>query len=100
MFRGTGATSSVIQAAGVAPAGVERPAERARRAREDEPADARRHRLLEQVQRARDVRVDELRAIVRGDVGLVERRRVDDRVDAGDAPPHARAVGDRPDDGR
>ena len=75
MLRGTGVTSSVIQAAGSPCSGRERPSEGAGRAGEDEPADARGDRLLEQVQRAGDVRVDELRATVGSDVGLVERRR-------------------------
>ena len=63
----------------------QRAAERARRAGEDEALDARRDRLLEQVQRAGDVRVDELLAAVRADVRLVQRRRVQDRVDAVEA---------------
>ena len=78
--------------------GRQRAAERAGRAREDEPAGARRNGLFEQDERAGDVRRDELRAIVRADVGLVERRRVHDRVDAGQAAAHARTVGDRADD--
>ena len=49
------------------------------------PAD---DRLLQEVERARDVGVDEVLPGVRGDVGLVQRRRVDDGVHA----PHARAA--------
>jgi hypothetical protein len=73
----------------------ERSPERARRAREDEAADAGGDGLLEEVQGPGHVRVDELLAAVRADVGLVQCRGVEDRVDALDAAPHACAVGDR-----
>jgi hypothetical protein len=75
----------------------QRAAERAGRAREDEPADARRHGLLEQRQHAREVGVDEVLACVRGHVRLVQRRGVQHGVGARDQAPDERAVGDRPD---
>ena len=81
MLRGTGATASVIQAAGAPGAGVS----------------ARPNRLLEQVQRAGDVGVDEVPARVRADVGLVERRRVQDGVGVADGVAGDRAVRDRTD---
>ena len=78
----------------------QRPAERARGAREDEPPDAGLDGLLEQVERPGHVGVDELLAAVRADVRLVQRRGVQDRVDALQAAAHERAVGDRSDLGR
>jgi hypothetical protein len=80
--------------------GHEGPAERAGGAREDEPADVRSHALLEQVERAGDVRVHELGALVGPDVGLVQGRRVHDPVDAGEAVFDAGTVDDRADGGR
>ena len=53
--------------------------------------------LLEQVQRAGDVRLDEVHAPVRPHVRLVQRRGVHDRVHAGHASLHGLAVDDRPD---
>ena len=75
-------------------------AEGARGAREQKAADPGRHRLLEQVERAGDVRVHELTAAVRADVRLVQGGRVDDRVDARHRLAHAVAVGDRADHAR
>ena len=81
----------------LSPGGSESPAERARRAREDEPARPGRDGLLEQVQRAGNVRLDELHAPVRPHVRLVQRRGVHDRVHARHASLHGVAVDDRPD---
>ena len=78
----------------------ERAAERARRARVDEPADARLDSRLEQDERARDVGVDELLAGVRADMRLVQRRGVQDRVRAPQRLLDEVAVGDRPDERR
>ena len=97
MFRGTGTTSSVIHAAG-SPG-------RASRARPNalvvlvkmNRLDPGRDRLLEQVQRAGDVRLDEVHAPVRPHVRLVQRRGVHDRVHAGHASLYGVAVDDRPD---
>ena len=55
----------------------------------------RRRCLLQQVERTRDVDVDEVLARVSRDVRLVQRGRVEDGLHAGHATPHARAVGDR-----
>ena len=53
--------------------------------------------LLEQVQRAGDVGVDEVLARVGRDMRLVQRRGVEDRVHARHAAGDERAVGDRAD---
>src|SRR5215472_16873718 len=82
MLRGTGVTSSVIQAEG------------ARGAGEHEAADARGDGLLEQRQRAGDVGVHEILAAVRAHVRLVQRRRVQHRPHPGEAGPDRGAVGD------
>ena len=82
MLRGTGATSSVIQAAGAPGGGVSaRPNALVVLVKTNRLTPGR-DRLLEQVERAGDVGVDEVLAGVRADVRLVQRRRVDDRVDA------------------
>ena len=73
----------------------ERAAERARGAGEDEARGAGRDRLLEQVERAGEVGVDELLARVRADVRLVQRRGVEHGVGAPHRLAHDGAVGDR-----
>ena len=71
----------------------ERAPERARRAGVDEGAHSRGGGFLEQVERAREIGVDERLAGVRGDVRLVQRRRVQDGLHAGHAAPdHARSA--------
>ena len=85
---------------GLARARGERAPERARGAREDEAPHARGHRLLEQVERAGDVRVDEVLPTVRADVRLVERGGMEDGLHAGHAAAHECAVGDRADRAR
>ena len=77
----------------------ERAPERDRGAREDKPRGARGHRLLEQVEGAGDVGVDERLAVMRADVRLVQRRRVKHGVGIADRVADERAVGDRADDG-
>ncbi len=87
----------MTHAAGAPGTRGERPTEGARRAREHEATDAGGEGLLEQVERARDVRVHEGLPVVGGDVRLVQCRRVQDGVDALDAPPNESSVDDRPD---
>ena len=77
--------------------GLQRVAEGARGRGHDEGADARAHRCLEQNQRSGDIGLDEGSARMRRDMGLVQRRGVEDRVGAVDAARDASAVGDRPD---
>ena len=57
-----------------------------------------RDRLLEEVQRARDVRLHEVAAAVGAHVRLVQRRRVQDGVDTAHRSAHEGAVGDRADE--
>jgi hypothetical protein len=73
------------------------PAERAGRAGEHEAADAGRHGLLQEVQRARDVGVKEVLAVVRPDVRLVQCRRVQHRGDPIEGRAHHVPVRDRAD---
>ena len=98
MLRGTGATSSVIHAAGAPGGGVSARPNALVVLVKTNRLSLRRHRLLQQVQRAGDVRVDELLPLVRGDMGLVQRRGVQHRVAAGDRLLDQRAVRDRADD--
>ena len=78
----------------------QRPAEGARGAREDEAADTGRDRFLQQGQRSRDVRLDERLPVMRADVRLVQRCRVEDGSDAREAVPDGVTVGDRADNRR
>ncbi len=71
---------------------LQRPAERAGGAGEHEPADAGRDGLLEQHQRAADVRLDEVLTPVRPDVRLVQRRHVRDGLRAAQRLPDHSAV--------
>ena len=82
MFLGIGATSSVTQTAGSPAAGRQRGAERARRAGEDERFDPGGDGFLQKRQRAEDIDIDEIPLAMRGDVRLVQGRRVDDGAHA------------------
>lgn len=73
-------------------------AEDAGRAREDERPDTRRNGLLQQVERAGDVGVDEILPLVRTDVGLVQGGGMKDRLHAGHGMPNDCAIGDRADE--
>ncbi len=68
------------------------------RAREDESTDVGGDRLLEQRQRARDVRVDECSTVVGADVRFVQGRRVQDGVDVVHGRAHDGPVRNRADD--
>jgi hypothetical protein len=58
-------------------------AEDAGRAGENERADISGYRLLQEIERAGDVGIDEGLSAMGGDMGLVQRRRVEDRLHAG-----------------
>ena len=75
----------------------QRVAEHAGGAGEDEGLHAGRHRLLEQVQRAGDVGVDEFLPAVGRDMRLVQGRGVQHRAHARHVAPHECAVDDRAD---
>jgi hypothetical protein len=57
-------------------------------------------RLLQQVERAGDVGVNEVLSAMGGDMRLVQRGRMEDRLHAVHAAPHAGPVDDRADVGR
>ena len=78
----------------------ERLAEDAGGAREDEGADTRRDRLLEQIEGAGDVGVDEFLPAVGHDMGLVQGGGVDDRLHSRRASGDEIPVDDRSDMGR
>ncbi len=100
MFFGAGATSSVTQAAGAPAGGIKASPKTLGGAREEERVDARLHSPLQEVERPRDVDVDEFPPEMSRDMGLVQRRRVEDRPYAGHATPHEGTVRDRADLGR
>ena len=75
----------------------QRPAEGAGRAREDKGADAGRGGLFQEIERARNVGIDEVLPAVRDDMRFVQGRRMEDGVHALHASLHMRAVGNRPD---
>ena len=77
--------------------GLQRVAEGAGCRGHHEGADAHARRRLEEDERPHDVRLDERRSRMRRDMGLVQRRGVEDRVGAVDAAGDASAVGDRAD---
>jgi hypothetical protein len=64
-------------------------------AREDKRLDACRYGLFEQIERAGDVAVDEVLSAMGGDMRLVYRGSVEDRLHADHTTPDARAVGYR-----
>ncbi len=97
MFFGTGATRSSIQAAGCVRRGFQRIAKRARRRGHDEGADASARRLLEQDQRAENIGLDEGLTRMGRDMRLVQRRGMEDRIDALHGARDQGAVGDRAD---
>jgi hypothetical protein len=116
MFFGTGATRSSIQAAGrpgggfsaspnalVDPGGgptrrgFQRVPESARRAGHDKRADMSARRLFEQDQRSENVGLDERLTRMGCDMGFVQRRHVENRVDALHAARDPGSVGDRRD---
>ena len=77
--------------------GREGVAEGARRAGEDEGSDARPDSLLEQDQRPHDIRLDERLARMGRDMRFVQRRRVEDHINALHGARDRGAVGDRAD---
>ena len=97
MFLGTGVTSSVTQAAG-APTGGTRASPKTLvvlvKTKDSTPAAI---GLFQQIERAGDVGVDEVLPAMGGDMRLVQSGRLEDRLDAAQTTPHARAVGYRAD---
>ena len=91
-------TSSSIHAAGAPGGGASARPNALVVLREHERARPGRDRLLEQVDRGGDVRVDEVAPRVAADVRLVQRRGVQHRVDARDRAARDVAVGERPDE--
>lgn len=77
--------------------GGKRAAEGAGRAREDKGTNAGRDGLLQEIERACDVGIDEVLPSVREDMGFMQGRRMEDCVHTLHAPLHMRAVDYRPD---
>ena len=75
----------------------QRPAEGAGRTREDEGPGAGRRGLLQEIERTRDVGIDEVLPAVSHHMGFMQRRRVEDSLHAPHALPDATEVGNRPD---
>ena len=98
MFFGTGATVSSIQAAGAPGGGLSASPKALVVLVMTKARTPRARGLLEQDQRAANIGLDEGLALVALDMRLVQRRRVQNRVDAGHRATHAGPVDDGPDD--